>query len=135
MSWIICTSMASEHPNDTPADGAAFVTSKIDAIASDPDVWAKTAFILNNDENEGPLDHVIRRPRRRARRRSSSPRPRLAAPRATAFRPGDPHLAVDGRWLGVQRAVRPHVDTAVPQEGPGSQSRTSPSGAATPSVI
>ncbi len=27
-----------------PADGAAFVASKIDAIAANPDVWAKTVF-------------------------------------------------------------------------------------------
>jgi phospholipase C len=41
-----------------PADGAAFVAGKIDAIAANPDVWAKTAFILNYDENDGLFDHV-----------------------------------------------------------------------------
>jgi phospholipase C len=41
-----------------PADGAAFVASKIDAIAANPDVWAKTLFILNYDENDGIFDHV-----------------------------------------------------------------------------
>ena len=41
-----------------PADGAAFVASKIDAIAANPDVWAKTVFILNYDENDGIFDHV-----------------------------------------------------------------------------
>jgi phospholipase C len=41
-----------------PADGAAFVASKIDAIAANPDVWAKTIFILNYDENDGLFDHV-----------------------------------------------------------------------------
>jgi phospholipase C len=41
-----------------PADGAAFVASKIDAIAANPDVWAKTVFILNYDENDGLFDHV-----------------------------------------------------------------------------
>ncbi|MEV4595895.1 phosphocholine-specific phospholipase C [Amycolatopsis sp. NPDC049253] len=59
VSWIICTSTASEHPNYTPAEGAAFVASKIDAIASNPDVWAKTVFILNYDENDGLFDHVV----------------------------------------------------------------------------
>ena len=43
-----------------PADGAAFVASKIDAIAANPDVWAKTVFILNYDENDGIFDHVPR---------------------------------------------------------------------------
>jgi phospholipase C len=59
VSWIICTSTASEHPQYTPAEGAAFVASKIDAIAANPDVWAKTAFILNYDENDGLFDHVV----------------------------------------------------------------------------
>jgi phospholipase C len=41
-----------------PAAGAAFVASKINAIAANPEVWAKTAFILNYDENDGLFDHV-----------------------------------------------------------------------------
>jgi phospholipase C len=58
ISWIIPTSYQSEHPDYMPADGAAFVASKIDAIAANPEVWAKTAFILNYDENDGLFDHV-----------------------------------------------------------------------------
>jgi phospholipase C len=58
VSWIIPTGYQSEHPDYMPADGAAFIASKIDAIASNPDVWAKTAFILNYDENDGIFDHV-----------------------------------------------------------------------------
>ena len=58
VSWIIPTSYQSEHPDYMPADGAAFVASKIDAIAANPEVWAKTVFILNYDENDGIFDHV-----------------------------------------------------------------------------
>ena len=58
VSWIIPTSYQSEHPDYMPADGAAFVAGKLDAIAANPDVWAKTAFILNYDENDGIFDHV-----------------------------------------------------------------------------
>jgi phospholipase C len=58
VSWIIPTSTQSEHPDYMPADGAAFVAGKLDAIAANPDVWAKTAFILNYDENDGIFDHV-----------------------------------------------------------------------------
>jgi phospholipase C len=58
VSWIIPTSHQSEHPDYMPAAGAAFVASKIDAIASNPDVWAKTVFILDYDENDGIFDHV-----------------------------------------------------------------------------
>jgi phospholipase C len=58
VSWILPTSFQSEHPDYTPAEGAAFVASKIDAIAANPDVWAKTLFILDYDENDGIFDHV-----------------------------------------------------------------------------
>jgi phospholipase C len=58
VSWIIPTGPASEHPDFMPAAGAAFVASKIDAIARNPEVWAKTAFILDYDENDGIFDHV-----------------------------------------------------------------------------
>jgi phospholipase C len=59
VSWIICTSTQSEHPNYLPAAGADYVAAKIEAIASNPKVWAKTAFILNYDENDGLFDHVV----------------------------------------------------------------------------
>src|ERR1700735_3180319 len=58
VSWLIPTSYQSEHPDYTPAAGADFVASKINAIAANPDVWAKTVFILNYDENDGLFDHV-----------------------------------------------------------------------------
>jgi phospholipase C len=58
VSWIIPTSYQSEHPSYTPAAGADFVASKIDAIAANPDVWRTTLFVLNYDENDGLFDHV-----------------------------------------------------------------------------
>ena len=58
VSWIFPPSYQSEHPDYMPADGAAFIASKIDAIAANPEVWAKTVFILNYDENDGIFDHV-----------------------------------------------------------------------------
>jgi phospholipase C len=59
VSWLIPTSYQSEHPDYTPAAGADFVASKIDAIAANPDVWNSTVFILNYDENDGLFDHVV----------------------------------------------------------------------------
>jgi phospholipase C len=58
VSWIIPTSTQSEHPDCLPAAGADFVASKIEAIAANPEVWAKTVFILTYDENDGLFDHV-----------------------------------------------------------------------------
>lgn len=59
VSWILTNGVQSEHPDHMPAAGAAFVASKIDAIAANPKVWAKTVFILNYDENDGMFDHVV----------------------------------------------------------------------------
>jgi phospholipase C len=59
VSWILPSDVDSEHPNWTPAAGAAYIASKIDAIAANPDVWAKTVFILSYDENDGLFDHVV----------------------------------------------------------------------------
>ncbi|MGW4486886.1 alkaline phosphatase family protein [Amycolatopsis sp. NPDC004368] len=59
VSWILPPSAYDEHPANLPAAGATFVAGKIDAIAANPDVWAKTAFILSYDENDGLFDHVV----------------------------------------------------------------------------
>ena len=59
VSWIVPTSYQSEHPDYSPAAGADFVASKIEAIASNPDVWNSTVFVLNYDENDGLFDHVV----------------------------------------------------------------------------
>jgi phospholipase C len=58
VSWIVAPSAQSEHPNWMPAAGAQYVASKIDAIASNPEMWNSTVFILTYDENDGSFDHV-----------------------------------------------------------------------------
>jgi phospholipase C len=58
VSWIIPTTEQSEHPKYMPAAGADYIAQKLEAIASNPKVWAKTVFILNYDENDGLFDHV-----------------------------------------------------------------------------
>src|SRR6202012_145948 len=58
VSWLMPTSSESEHPDHMPAARAAFVSRKIEALAANPEVWAKTAFIINYDENDGIFDHV-----------------------------------------------------------------------------
>jgi phospholipase C len=59
VSYILPTSYQSEHPDFMPAAGADYVASKVNAIAANPDVWAKTLFILIYDENDGYFDHVV----------------------------------------------------------------------------
>ena len=58
VSYILPTSYQSEHPDFMPAAGADYVASKVNAIAANPEVWAKTVFILIYDENDGYFDHV-----------------------------------------------------------------------------
>ncbi|HEY3686120.1 MAG TPA: alkaline phosphatase family protein [Streptosporangiaceae bacterium] len=58
VSWIIPTSEQSSHPAYLPAAAADFVASKLDVIAADPNLFAKTVFIINYDENDGLFDHV-----------------------------------------------------------------------------
>ncbi|HVV21977.1 MAG TPA: alkaline phosphatase family protein [Pseudonocardiaceae bacterium] len=59
VSWILPPSGFDEHPAGLPNAGAQFVAGKIDAVAANPDVWAKTVFILSYDENDGMFDHVL----------------------------------------------------------------------------
>jgi phospholipase C len=59
VSWIIPTAGQCEHPDYLPASGADFVAQHLDAVAANPEVWRKTVFILNYDENDGLFDHVV----------------------------------------------------------------------------
>jgi phospholipase C len=58
VSWLVAPTAQSEHPSYFPAAGAEYMASKLDAIASNEDLWHKTLFILTYDENDGLLDHV-----------------------------------------------------------------------------
>lgn len=49
---------ASEEPPNFPSAGALYMHTVLDALGSRPDVWAKTLFIINYDENDGRFDHV-----------------------------------------------------------------------------
>jgi phospholipase C len=47
-----------EHPPNTPAAGAYFLASKLEALAANEELWSSTVFIINYDENDGFFDHV-----------------------------------------------------------------------------
>ncbi|WP_179402995.1 phosphocholine-specific phospholipase C [Burkholderia guangdongensis] len=59
VSWIVAPAKYSEHPSSSPTDGAFYINMVIEALTSNPDVWAKTVLILNYDENDGLFDHVV----------------------------------------------------------------------------
>ncbi len=59
VSWIVSPQKYCEHPNASPTDGAFYIDQILDALTTNPDVWAKTVFIVNYDENDGLFDHVV----------------------------------------------------------------------------
>ncbi|ALE06300.1 phospholipase [Arthrobacter sp. ERGS1:01] len=59
VSWVVSPYKYSEHPSASPTDGAYYIDTVLDALTADPAVWAKTALILNYDENDGFFDHVV----------------------------------------------------------------------------
>jgi phospholipase C len=58
VSWIVPPSLSIEHPNAMPGPGAEYIADFLDALASTPEVWAKTVLFLTYDENDGLFDHV-----------------------------------------------------------------------------
>jgi phospholipase C len=59
VSWIVAPEAFTEHPNWPANYGAWYVAQVLDALTSDPAVWAKTALFLTYDENDGFFDHVV----------------------------------------------------------------------------
>ena len=59
VSWIVAPATYSEHPGpSSPVQGAWYIQQVLDALTASPDVWSKTVFIVNFDENDGYFDHV-----------------------------------------------------------------------------
>ncbi len=59
VSWVVPPSHLSEHPDYLPAAGEDHTAQILKALWSNPGLWAKTALILNYDENDGQFDHVV----------------------------------------------------------------------------
>ena len=59
VTWICPPAGTSEHPAEWPAKGEDHTRQILEAIWSNPTLWAKTAVILNYDENDGQFDHVV----------------------------------------------------------------------------
>lgn len=58
VTWIVPPSTVSEHPDYLPAAGEDHTNQVLQALWANPTLWAKTALILNYDENDGLFDHV-----------------------------------------------------------------------------
>jgi len=59
VSFIGSKSGYDEHPAAIPAAGAQFLATKLEALASNEELWNTTVFIINYDENDGFFDHVV----------------------------------------------------------------------------
>ncbi|MFF7187833.1 phosphocholine-specific phospholipase C [Streptomyces sp. NPDC008222] len=59
VSWIVAPEAFTEHPNWPANYGAWYVSQVLDALTSDPQVWAKTALFITYDENDGFFDHLV----------------------------------------------------------------------------
>jgi phospholipase C len=59
VSWIAAPEAFTEHPNWPANYGAWYVAQVLDALTSNPDVWARTVVFLTYDENDGFFDHVV----------------------------------------------------------------------------
>jgi phospholipase C len=58
--WFLAGS--SEHFSDHPGSpwyGAWYISEVLNILTKDPEMWKKTIFIINYDENDGYFDHVI----------------------------------------------------------------------------
>jgi phospholipase C len=58
VSWIVAPYIMCEHPSASPGYGQALTAGLLEALADHPQVWSKTVFILNYDENDGFFDHM-----------------------------------------------------------------------------
>jgi phospholipase C len=56
--FVVPPAAASEHPSYLPAEGEHYTARLLQALWSNPKLWAKTAVVLNWDENDGLFDHV-----------------------------------------------------------------------------
>jgi phospholipase C len=60
VSWIIPPEFYSEHTGaNAPTHGAYYINKVLSALVANPDVWSKTVFIINYDENDGFFDHIV----------------------------------------------------------------------------
>ena len=57
VSWVVAPQKFSDHPS-APWYGAWYVSEVLDILTQNPEVWKKTIFIVNYDENDGYFDHV-----------------------------------------------------------------------------
>ena len=59
VTWVVAPYKYSEHPEASPRDGAFYVNTVLEALTANPEIWSKTVFLINYDENDGLFDHIV----------------------------------------------------------------------------
>jgi phospholipase C len=57
VSWIVAPAALSEHANYHPQPGEDLTARLLAALFANPEVWSRTVFLLNYDEQGGFFDH------------------------------------------------------------------------------
>lgn len=58
VSWLVAPYGYCEHPAAPNGYGAWYISQALDILTSNPEVFSKTVFIINYDENDGSFDHL-----------------------------------------------------------------------------
>jgi phospholipase C len=59
VSWIVPPAGYSEHPAWPTNYGAWYISQVLEILTSNPEVFSKTVFLINYDENDGFFDHIV----------------------------------------------------------------------------
>ena len=59
VSWLIAPAGYTEHASYPCNYGAWYIAETLNILASNPEVFSKTVFIINYDEADGSFDHVV----------------------------------------------------------------------------
>lgn len=57
VSWLVAPQRFSDHTS-SPLYGVWYVSEALNILTQNPEVWKKTIFIVNYDENDGYFDHI-----------------------------------------------------------------------------
>lgn len=57
VSWLVAPQRFSDHTS-SPLYGTWYVSEALNILTQNPEVWKKTIFIVNYDENDGYFDHI-----------------------------------------------------------------------------
>ncbi len=59
VSWIVAPYLYSEHPSASPAYGAHYVRTVLEALMGNQALWESTALFITHDEHDGYFDHAL----------------------------------------------------------------------------